>query len=65
MIEIRKEEIIPLFRFCNKHQESLDLQLRSLFSRLERYLYERLSIDEMETLSGDDPKIVHELIKKL
>lgn len=55
MIEIESGEVIHLFRLMRRHQDELSAALLPLYSRLERRLYESLSIKEMEELSeGDD-----------
>ena len=52
-IELSAEETLDLFLLLREHEAELGPGLIGLLSRTERYLYRRMSIDELErTVSG-------------
>ena len=65
MIELSKYEAIRLYVLLSEHSERLDGALCSLLSRLEHYLYEKLSIEDIERLQKGGLKNVEVVEKKL
>mgnify|MGYP006310781103 FL=1 len=51
MLEINQEEAICLYRLLKKQESDLDNRLIRLLTKIERMLYEKLSIEELERLS--------------
>lgn len=51
MLEINQEEAICLYRLLKKQESNLDNRLIRLLTKIERMLYEKLSIEELERLS--------------
>ncbi len=51
MLEINEEEAICLYRLLKKQEADLDNRLIRLLTKIERMLYEKLSIEELERLS--------------
>ena len=51
MLEINQEEAICLYRLLKKQESDLDNRLIRLLTKIERMLYETLSIEELERLS--------------
>ena len=49
---IQTGELIPLYRRLYQSQDDFDAKLMALMDRLERRLYERLSIEEIEGISN-------------
>ncbi len=49
-IIVEKKEIVGLYLFLKHHEQDLDKRLFPLLIRLEEYLFNRLSIQEMEDL---------------
>jgi hypothetical protein len=49
-LAMNSSEIIGLFLFLRARESELDSNLSSFHERLSEYLYDRLSIDEMENL---------------
>jgi hypothetical protein len=43
-------EIVALYVFLRGRQADLDERLAGVYDRLERYLYDRLSIEEIEQI---------------
>lgn len=62
---IRSGEMIPLYRLLLTHQETLSPALCGLLTRIERRLYEHLSIEEIESIDGLSDSAVEALSKKL
>ena len=62
---IRAEEIIALYRLLERNQEQLSPRLVPLLDRVERRLYNYLSIEEIESLPDLNEAAVEELSKKL
>jgi hypothetical protein len=58
-------EIIPLYRTLRDRSDSLEAPLLGLLDRIERLLYERLSIEEIEAIADMSDAGVAELGKKL
>ena len=54
MIEINDEDAICLFRLLKSRGVELDECLVPLLTRIERLLYETMSIEEVERLSADE-----------
>jgi len=52
-VEMKRREIIPLYKLLIQHEDELDKQLLSLLDRLEKQLYTILSIEEMEKLQSE------------
>jgi hypothetical protein len=52
MIELSDKDAICLFRFLKKSETELEECLVPLLTRIERVLYETMSIEEVERLSG-------------
>jgi hypothetical protein len=49
-MELSERETVALYLFLGKREEELDESLFSLYTRIQKSLNERLSIEEMETL---------------
>lgn len=52
MIEISYEDAICLYRFMKKSETELEECLVPLLTRIERVLYETMSIEDLERLSS-------------
>ncbi len=50
MITIDKTEIIGLYLFFKKNEKSIDKKLLPLINRIEKELFEILTIDEYENI---------------
>jgi hypothetical protein len=50
MIHIRGRELVGLYLMLKREDSYLDETLSSLLDRIEAYLYQNLSIDQMEEL---------------
>ena len=50
MITFTDDEIMALYAFLKSKEDELDIKLLPLLSRMERQLYQQLSIDELENL---------------
>ena len=61
---LKPGEIIELYRIL-KQNEELESRLVGLVDRIERNLYEHLSIEELESISSLDRQAVEALSKKL
>ena len=53
MIELSEKDAICLFRFMKKSEAELEICLVPLLTRIERVLYETMSIEDLERLSSD------------
>ena len=51
-VELTELEEVDLYIFLRRHDRELTDSLESVRSRLERYLYQRMSIAEMEELES-------------
>ncbi len=51
MVSLDEREAIVLYRFLMAREEQLDADLVPLLTRIERHLYEWMSIEEVEALS--------------
>ena len=51
MIEIEGLDVAGLYLFLKNNEQSTDKRLKELSDRIELYLYERLSIQEMEEIT--------------
>ena len=49
-MELNGKETMGLYLFLNKREEELDEHVYGLYVRLQRLLYEQLSIDQMEQI---------------
>ncbi len=49
-IRIDGRELVALFLFLRARESELDERTSAVLARMERYLYERLSIEELEKL---------------
>ena len=58
-------ELLELYRLLSGRQNELGVGLLRLLSRIEHYLYERLSIEEIEAIVEIGPESVEALSKKL
>ncbi|HDQ14908.1 MAG TPA: hypothetical protein ENN41_08870 [Sediminispirochaeta sp.] len=50
MISLENRDVIALFLFLREREDELDGVLQGLYQRLQRDLFEKLSIEEMESL---------------
>ena len=64
-LALKPGEIIELYRVLKQYEEDIGSQLVGLVGRIERALYERLSIEELESISSLDRRAVEALSKKL
>lgn len=51
MITLGNREVIGLYLNLKNQEETIDSELQSILSRIERLLYEKLSVEEIENLS--------------
>ena len=51
MVSLSENEMIALYRFLRAREESLDVRLVPLLTRIEKKLYDKLSIEDLEGLS--------------
>ena len=51
MLEINEDETLCLYRFMKKQEEDLENCLVRLLTRVEKKLYETMSIEELEHLA--------------
>lgn len=51
MVNLSENEAVALYRFIKAREEELDAGLVPVFTRIERHLYETMSIEEVEALS--------------
>lgn len=65
MISLEKREIIPLYLALSALGADLDIRLMPILDRLERHLFSRLTVDEMERLAELYADNVDVLEKKL
>jgi hypothetical protein len=65
MIEVRNEEIIPLYLLLRCGAGDTDERLAALLRRLEHRLYDSLSIEEMEMLDSASGAAIAVLTEKL
>ena len=63
--EVDRVELLELYRLLCGGQNELGVGLLRLLSRIEHYLYERLSIEEIEGIGEISPESVEALSKKL
>lgn len=56
-MKLMESESVPLYQFLKMHEVNLDRRLLPLLSRLERVLYEQLSIEEIEALGTDNDSL--------
>ena len=54
MVELDLEEVICLYQFMKKEETALDNCLVRLLSKVERTLYQRMSIAEIERLTSSE-----------
>lgn len=50
MIDLSNREIVGLYLVLSKQEEDLDLNLQMLANRIEKYLFDKISIQELEKL---------------
>lgn len=50
MVEIQKSEIVPLYLCLKNLERELDPRLLTVLDRLEKFLYQHLSVEEIENL---------------
>ena len=65
VFELKPSEIIELYRVLKQSEGDIGARLVGLVDRIERSLYERLSIEELESISSLDRQAVEALSKKL
>jgi hypothetical protein len=58
-LSLTPRQIVGLFLLCKGHENDLDLELEDLYTKLRYFLYEHLSIYQIENLEtlyheGDD-----------
>jgi hypothetical protein len=51
MVDLSEKEAVALYRFIKAREEELNVDLVPVFTRIERHLYETMSIEEVEALS--------------
>jgi hypothetical protein len=49
-VRVNGQQLVGLFLFLRQRESELDTPTSAVLVRLERYLYERLSIEELEKL---------------
>ena len=52
MMELTNREIIGLYLLLNENAENLDLNMKKLSNKIEKLLYDRISIQELEKLDS-------------
>ena len=62
---LRSAEIVPLYALLRERQDDIDPALHGLLARIERRLFEVLSIEEIEAISSTNRAAVEALSKKL
>ena len=50
-MDLSEKEAVALYRFIKAREEELNVDLVPVFTRIERHLYETMSIEEVEALS--------------
>lgn len=50
MIQLDKDDLVPLFMLLANHENELDMTLMKLKGRIERDLYTYMSIEDLEGL---------------
>lgn len=50
MIDLSNREIVGLYLVLSKQEEDLDLNLQMLANRIEKYIFDKISIQELEKL---------------
>ena len=55
MISLSEREAVALYKYLKSQEISLEDDLLAVLSRIEKKLYERLSIEEMEQLARCRP----------
>jgi hypothetical protein len=50
-VDLSEKEAVALYRFIKAREEELNVDLVPVFTRIERHLYETMSIEEVEALS--------------
>ena len=51
-MELTNREIIGLYLLLNENAENLDLNMKKLSNKIEKLLYDRISIQELEKLDS-------------
>jgi hypothetical protein len=49
-MKLTNREIVGIYLVLTKHEETIDSDMQKLKDRIERFLYEHISIAEMENL---------------
>ena len=65
MVVVERSEIIHLYRLMKRQEGGLDENLQRLLMRVERRLYESLSIQDIEMLGEANVQMVDSLSSKL
>ena len=65
MVGLERREIVPLYLNLSGQGKALDVNLVPVLDRLERFLYDRLTVEEMERLPELYARNVDVLEKKL
>ncbi len=65
MDRLNKNELIPLYLLLSEKEDQLDVHLRGLLRRVEDYLFDKLSIEEMESLGRMQRAEIDALARKL
>lgn len=65
MISVERQEIIELYLLLRRSPDDLSVSLRALLSRIERLLYDRLTIEELERLEDGEADDIDLLTNKL
>ena len=63
--QLRSAELIPLYAVLREKQDRLSPALNGLLTRIERRLFEVLSIEEIESIESLSHTAVEALSKKL
>ena len=57
MIDLSHEDAVCLFRFLKRRESEIEECLVPLLTRIERMLYKTMSIEELESLTGNQSSI--------
>ncbi len=53
-LSITHEEVIQLYRYLKTREAELDIQVLKILTKLEDYLYDKLTIEEIEKIERSE-----------
>ncbi len=51
-ITLNNREIVGLFLLLSEHEEALDINMQKLENKLEKFIYDKISIQQLEKLGS-------------